>query len=241
MVLSMYKDAKVIGTDLSPIQPRWVPPNVEFFVDDAEADWTFKPEFDCIHVRGMAGSIRDWPRLIKQAYNALRPGGYLEVIEIPRFDLMSDDGTYNDRTALWRYYGLVNKASEMAGRSLSLECDFPKIFKEAGFEEYHVTIKSLPMGTWPADKKMKELGQWIAAVYASLPARSLPPLINAGVGPVLVSKRTALAFSPESWGWNWRRQRSCLPTVHRRSRNGLYMHTSISEFLPHRLLLAWKC
>ena len=119
--------------------------------------------------------------------------------------------------------------------------DFPKVFKEVGFGKYHVTIKSLPLGTWPADKKMKE-GQWMAAMYTYLPALSLPLLVNAAVGSILLSKRTAWAFSQEPWGWKWRRQRNCLSTVQRRSGNGLYMDTATScEFPPTELHLAWKC
>ena len=33
-----YPEAEVTGIDLSPMQPNWVPPNVKFMVDDAEAD-----------------------------------------------------------------------------------------------------------------------------------------------------------------------------------------------------------
>lgn len=154
-----------MGTDLSPIQPGWVPPNVQFFIDDAESEWTFQHKFDYIHVRGLAGSIQDWPRLIAQAHKSLNPGGYLEILEAPRFDLVSDDGTYNDKTALWRFYELANKASDEAKRSLSLNHDFEKEFKEAGFEDYCATIKNLPLGTWPANKKMKELGQWMQLMY----------------------------------------------------------------------------
>lgn len=160
-IADTYRDAEVVGTDLSPIQPGWVPSNVQFFIDDAESEWTFQQKFDYIHVRGLAGSIQDWPRLIAQAYKALNPGGYLEILEAPRFDLVSDDGTYNDKTALWRFYELANKASDKTGRSLSLNHDFEKEFKEAGFEDYRVTIKNLPLGTWPANRKMKELGQWM--------------------------------------------------------------------------------
>lgn len=35
----MYPSARVVGVDLSPIQPEWVPPNVSFEIDDFEADW----------------------------------------------------------------------------------------------------------------------------------------------------------------------------------------------------------
>jgi SAM-dependent methyltransferase len=60
-----FPSAVVLGTDLSPIQPKWVPPNCKFTVDDVEADWLYKPSeaFDYIHARGMGGSIGDWNRL----------------------------------------------------------------------------------------------------------------------------------------------------------------------------------
>lgn len=30
-----YPEAQIIGTDLSPIQPPFVPPNVRFFIEDS--------------------------------------------------------------------------------------------------------------------------------------------------------------------------------------------------------------
>jgi len=64
-----YPEADVLGIDLSPIQPNWLPPNVRFLVDDAEAEWVQPPNsLDYVHVRHMASSIRDWPKLLKQAY-----------------------------------------------------------------------------------------------------------------------------------------------------------------------------
>lgn len=41
--------------DLSPIQPKWVAPNVKFEIDDLEKDWTFKENyFDFIHSRELS-------------------------------------------------------------------------------------------------------------------------------------------------------------------------------------------
>lgn len=34
-----YPDCQVLGTDLSPVQPNWAPPNCRFEVDDFEQDW----------------------------------------------------------------------------------------------------------------------------------------------------------------------------------------------------------
>ncbi len=75
-----FPEAIVVGTDLSPIQPGWVPPNCLFYVDDAESDWTYEP-FDLIHGRSLGGSISDWPRFYKQCFDKLRPGGLLEMQE----------------------------------------------------------------------------------------------------------------------------------------------------------------
>ncbi|KAH1807053.1 hypothetical protein KXX35_009054, partial [Aspergillus fumigatus] len=36
-----HPSARVIGTDLSPIQPHLVPPNVQFEVDDCCDEWTY--------------------------------------------------------------------------------------------------------------------------------------------------------------------------------------------------------
>lgn len=45
------------------------PPNCYFEVDDCELDWQYKKaSFDLIHTRDCYLSIRNWPRLVSQAY-----------------------------------------------------------------------------------------------------------------------------------------------------------------------------
>lgn len=45
-----------------------VPPNLTFYIDDIEDQWTFSYKFDMIYARMMTGSIRDWPKFIQQSY-----------------------------------------------------------------------------------------------------------------------------------------------------------------------------
>jgi hypothetical protein len=46
-----------------------VPPNCYFDIDDAEKDWQYAPNsFDFIHNRNFVCAIRDWQRLIGQAF-----------------------------------------------------------------------------------------------------------------------------------------------------------------------------
>lgn len=63
-----YPEAQVLGCDLSPIQPGWIPTNCKFEVDDIEDTWTWSQKFDFIHSRGMAQAIHDWPRYLRQMY-----------------------------------------------------------------------------------------------------------------------------------------------------------------------------
>lgn len=51
-----FPTAKVIGNDISAIQPNWVTPNVEFIIEDFENEWLYeKDSFDFIHARLLSG------------------------------------------------------------------------------------------------------------------------------------------------------------------------------------------
>jgi SAM-dependent methyltransferase len=63
-----HPSAEVVGIDLSPIQPTFIPPNLRFVVDNAEEDWTFSQKFDYIHFRAMQGAFKDWPHIFEQAF-----------------------------------------------------------------------------------------------------------------------------------------------------------------------------
>ena len=39
-IADRFPGSEVIGTDLSPIQPDWMPPNLRFYGDDVEGGWT---------------------------------------------------------------------------------------------------------------------------------------------------------------------------------------------------------
>ncbi|KAK3366571.1 S-adenosyl-L-methionine-dependent methyltransferase [Podospora didyma] len=77
---SRFHSASVTGTDLSPIQPEWVPPNCSFELDNANLRWNFPDnEFDFVHVRGLTGSITDWEEFYRAAYRCIKPGGWIDV------------------------------------------------------------------------------------------------------------------------------------------------------------------
>lgn len=64
----LHPEATVIGTDLSPIQPNWVPPNLSFEMNDCCKPWQFGQKFDFIHIRVLTGSVADWPAFYAEAF-----------------------------------------------------------------------------------------------------------------------------------------------------------------------------
>jgi SAM-dependent methyltransferase len=163
-----FPSAEVIGTDLSPIQPLWVLPNVQFVVEDAESEWAYaENSFDYIHSRCMVGAIRDWDKLLQQAFSCLRPGGYIELADFRFFNMASDDNTYTDDLSLWKYYDLVNKAAAKRGQSLTLDTPLTENLSGIGFEGIECTPLKLAAGTWPVDPRQKELGRWTQLIAKS--------------------------------------------------------------------------
>ncbi|KAM7185791.1 S-adenosyl-L-methionine-dependent methyltransferase [Naviculisporaceae sp. PSN 640] len=155
-----YPEANVVGVDLSPIQPSFVPPNVEFFIDDLEADWTFVRPFDFIYFRMMTGSIRNWPRLFEQSYQHLNPGGWIELHD-PSNPLRTDDDSLPKESALWKWNNLFLEASIKLGAPMN-SCDYyEQQLKDAGFINVTVVEEKWPINPWPKDKRYKEIGAWV--------------------------------------------------------------------------------
>ncbi|KAL9563605.1 hypothetical protein ACKAV7_012273 [Fusarium commune] len=158
-----HPNVEVIGTDLSPIQPNWIPPNVKFELEDATKDWSW-PEnhFDLVHLRFLIGAIADWGTLFKEASHCCKPGGFVESGEInPTF--YSDDGTIDDVEALQTWNRLVIESGKGFGRSFTdIENDV-QLFQDAGLVDVQTVDFKVPIGGWPKDEKMRKVGQFLRA------------------------------------------------------------------------------
>ncbi|KAJ0327575.1 hypothetical protein COL5a_005960 [Colletotrichum fioriniae] len=105
-------------------------------IDDCTREWTFEPEsFDYVHIRFLVGSIADWPALFKQAYRALKPGGYLESFEVSPA-IMSDDGTVPETSALGQWGKFFEEGGRKMGRTFRvLDENLQRTsMQDAGFE-----------------------------------------------------------------------------------------------------------
>ena len=63
-----HPSTAVLGMDLSPIQPEFVPVNCSFRVDNVEEDWVPEEDYDFIHSRAMLAAIKNWRRFTEQAF-----------------------------------------------------------------------------------------------------------------------------------------------------------------------------
>ncbi|CAI4220169.1 unnamed protein product [Parascedosporium putredinis] len=148
-----------VRVDLSPVQSTFVPPNVEFFVDDIEEEWTYSAPFDFIYLRMLLGAIGDWPKLIAQAYRHTAPGGYVELMDAI-YPVESDDGTLTEDSAVYRWNKLLTEAAAKANRRLDEGRNHRQNLIDAGFQNVTETRYKWPINTWPKDPKFKDLGAW---------------------------------------------------------------------------------
>jgi len=155
----LHPAALVIGNDLAPTQPQVVPPNVQFYVDDVESRWTYTSHevFDFIHARFLAGAIADWPKLLQNCYNHTRPGGFVEFQDWDTW-LYSQNGTLPPESALNRFHQMTSGGRHAQGFNMKPGPDLEQVIKDAGFVNVHVEKIHLPLGPWPKDKAMKEIG-----------------------------------------------------------------------------------
>lgn len=63
-------------------------------VDDAEDEWIGQ-KYDYIHIRMLAGAIKNWHGLLQKAYIHLNPGGYHECAEFEVWIRSYNDTIHN--------------------------------------------------------------------------------------------------------------------------------------------------
>lgn len=157
-VADLFSKADVIGIDLSPIQCPEVPPNCHFFVDDCEGEWDWEEHFDLIHGRCLGGSIANWRRFYKQCYRNLVPGGHVELQEHD-FLITSQSKDLPPWTSLWLTE--LNAAFKSSGKDLHVPVEkHIQLLEAAGFVDVKVDSRSLPIGPWAKDERLKRLGEW---------------------------------------------------------------------------------
>ncbi|KAF4992380.1 hypothetical protein FDECE_13736 [Fusarium decemcellulare] len=154
-----HPSAEVIGTDLSPIQPRWTPPNCVFEVDDFEAEWPHTKLFDFVHGRELEGCIADEDRFFAQAFKHLNSGGYFEM-QGAYTSFLSDDNTAHKAKEVQTWCQMLVEGIEKFGKPIDTAPTWKQKMEDAGFIDVGQEIVKIPIGGWPKDPSRKELGKY---------------------------------------------------------------------------------
>ncbi|KAL4731991.1 hypothetical protein ACLX1H_000994 [Fusarium chlamydosporum] len=157
-----FPEAEVIGTDISPIQPSWVPPNVKFEIEDFTLDWTFPANsVDLVHLRFLYGSVPDWFALYERAFQVTKPGGWIETHEGDPMGL-SDDDSVKPGSAIAEWGKFFHEGGKKLGRIFSPLPDNlqEKGLKAAGFVDIQSKTIKVPVGDWPQEERLKEIGRF---------------------------------------------------------------------------------
>lgn len=122
-----------------------------------------------IHARYLASAIADWPKLVSQAFQFTKPGGYSEFQD---YDLVyySEDGTLTDDrelssntmqmtangmiVAIQKWITIFLQAARDFGRD---PCPGPRLaglMRDAGFQNVEEEKYKIPIGPWPKDKHL---------------------------------------------------------------------------------------
>ncbi|KAL2163761.1 hypothetical protein VTH06DRAFT_5820 [Thermothelomyces fergusii] len=154
-----HPETHVVGFDLSPIQPSFVPPNLTFYIEDLEEDWSSEEPFDFIYCRMLTGGLTDWPGFMRRAFDNLSPGGWLELTDVV-LPALSDDGTLPADSGPARWCELAIRAGHILGHSVEEGRRFVHMMRAAGFVRICERVYKWPLSPWPRDPKYKEIGLW---------------------------------------------------------------------------------
>ncbi len=153
-----FPAAVVIGTDLSPIQPEYVPPNLSFEVDDAEDPWVFSHKFDYIHGRMLVTCFQSHLAVFRSAFEFLRPGGYIELQDAS-FPFLGADEKWNG-SAFQHWWGLLMDGAKAMGKDWTRVPRYKSYLEEIGFVDVVERRFNCPIGPWAKGSKNKALGVW---------------------------------------------------------------------------------
>lgn len=134
----------------------------KFEIDDLELEWTY-PEnyFDFIHIRNLAQSINDWPKLLSEAYRCLAPGGFIELSEMGT-QAYDDHVPILPEDPLSIFFEKLNDAVTRMGRPPPDLDRMRDLMKGAGLVDVVPSLSKQPMAPWPKDKRLKQVGAMVS-------------------------------------------------------------------------------
>ncbi|KAI8274569.1 methyltransferase domain-containing protein [Colletotrichum sp. SAR11_57] len=105
----------------------------------------------------MLVAIADWPKLVRNVFKYLNPGGWAEFQDL-NSEYYSDDGTYAEEHATRKWNKQFVDACESVGRTGRPGLKLEEWDKGAGFQNVKHSKFNCPVGPWAKDPHHREVG-----------------------------------------------------------------------------------
>ncbi|OTA99188.1 hypothetical protein M426DRAFT_325383 [Hypoxylon sp. CI-4A] len=145
----IYPDCEVTGTDISNIFERRVPQNVFWEIDNAELEWERPPNYyDLIHLRDMSGAFSNWESIYRSAFECLKPGGWIEVLDFDDHRGMSNFySLFEPDSIVHKIARDLREAVNRYGKPRGVSHLEPRFLINAGYVDVQLTEHSIPLRT----------------------------------------------------------------------------------------------
>ncbi|KIP05969.1 hypothetical protein PHLGIDRAFT_107563 [Phlebiopsis gigantea 11061_1 CR5-6] len=155
-----FPDVRFDGIDIVPIATRTPPDNVYFEMADVNEPWRYRNgAFDLVHARSVSMAVLDYPALLDQAARVLRPGGLFLACEWAR--TIHIPGAADARAVAPHTHAFFDAvAAALRGRGIAPAARHLEAWlRESGqFERVSARTYEMPIGDWPEDAALRELG-----------------------------------------------------------------------------------
>lgn len=99
--------------------------------------------------------IRNWPRLMEQVYDHLKPGGWCELASIYPVPT-SDDGSMPPTSGFKTFCDRLMEAAALFGTPI-VPNRYADHMRNSGFIAISENIFKIPSSPWPKDQRMKKI------------------------------------------------------------------------------------
>ena len=138
-----HPGSKIIGTDVSRIQPSKIPDNCSFVKEDSEHDeWIFQDPFGFIYMRLVSYCFDDYQTVFRKCFDNLEPGGWLELND-STFVLVCDDGSVRG-TSIEKWSQRMSQGQASMRRDPEAPKKYRRWMVEAGFIDVVEQVGLLP-------------------------------------------------------------------------------------------------
>ncbi|KIW35826.1 hypothetical protein, variant [Exophiala oligosperma] len=169
----------VIGVDESQMQVELVPPNLRFEICEDDNSWTWRRPFRFIIMRQHGVFVKDLPGLIRRCSEILEDGGWIEfqLLTLSHHSQSEQQVPTGEESKVRDIHRYLSRGLAKLGLQLDIHDKLTQMLEEKSFHNLEHREFPVPLGRWPKDKELKDLGNlWLEVLHGELEALMLLPL-----------------------------------------------------------------